>query len=339
MSPLGEHRRRPTPDSTSIERDASDWLALDDRGMTAEEERKFERWLAADPRHGEFFAEMGGTWALLGRVRERREAFSTRSADRTPSRGLFRAGLVAAAFLAAASALWWFTILRSHGSAGNGATEVVGPRTIDLPDGSVVRVNAGSAIEVKFTAANRNVRLVRGEARFAVAKDARRAFLGGCGRHPGAGCRDRLRRPAFGGQGRCTRDRRKGAGNRRPHRNARSRREWKATGCACRKPGPTPDRLCRREGFCFAFINGPGQSQPETAVRDRPQPRPRVAATAPGIPRLAPLGNGGQLQPLQSPSTCNCRSRPCRRTIWRQFGARRRGRFRSAVEDPLRGRH
>jgi len=120
---------------------------------------------------------MGGTWALLDRVRERREAFSARSAGRTPFRWLLPAGLAAAAFLAAVSALWWFTARRAPVFANSGSSEVVGPATIDLPDGSVVQVNAGSAIEVRFTAANRNVRLVRGEARFAVAKDKKRAFL------------------------------------------------------------------------------------------------------------------------------------------------------------------
>ena len=46
-----------------------------------------------------------------------------------------------------------------------------------LEDGSVVRLNRGPAVVVEFSATERRVRLERGEAAFAVAKDAARSFV------------------------------------------------------------------------------------------------------------------------------------------------------------------
>jgi transmembrane sensor len=46
-----------------------------------------------------------------------------------------------------------------------------------LDDGTVVELNGGAQIDVQFTAAERRVRLVRGEAHFQVAKNPLRPFL------------------------------------------------------------------------------------------------------------------------------------------------------------------
>ncbi|MBV7258669.1 FecR family protein [Erythrobacter crassostreae] len=46
-----------------------------------------------------------------------------------------------------------------------------------LPDGSVIELNTGSEVQVEYSAARRNLTLVRGEAVFTVAKDADRPFV------------------------------------------------------------------------------------------------------------------------------------------------------------------
>lgn len=46
-----------------------------------------------------------------------------------------------------------------------------------LPDGSMIELNTGSEVEVNYTAARRDLTLVRGEAVFTVAKDAERPFI------------------------------------------------------------------------------------------------------------------------------------------------------------------
>jgi transmembrane sensor len=54
----------------------------------------------------------------------------------------------------------------------------VGQReSIDLPDGSVIRVNTDSVVEIRFDSTARRVQLVHGEAHFKVAKDRSRPFV------------------------------------------------------------------------------------------------------------------------------------------------------------------
>jgi transmembrane sensor len=56
-------------------------------------------------------------------------------------------------------------------------TEVGHLDQLALPDGSIVRINTDSRVEVAYSAGERRVRLVRGEAYFTVAKDATRPFV------------------------------------------------------------------------------------------------------------------------------------------------------------------
>ena len=53
----------------------------------------------------------------------------------------------------------------------------VGYESRALDDGTVVELNGGAEIEVQFTAAERRLRLVRGEAHFQVAKNPLRPFV------------------------------------------------------------------------------------------------------------------------------------------------------------------
>jgi len=61
--------------------------------------------------------------------------------------------------------------------AGEFVTQIGEQKTIELVDGSSVILNTGSLIEVAFSKDERGIRLVRGEAYFAVSKDKRRPFV------------------------------------------------------------------------------------------------------------------------------------------------------------------
>ena len=65
-------------------------------------------------------------------------------------------------------------------------TIALAPDRRTLPDGSVIELNAGAEIAVNFTPAQRGVRLLRGEALFAVAHNPGSPFRhhGGRGRSP-----------------------------------------------------------------------------------------------------------------------------------------------------------
>jgi transmembrane sensor len=88
----------------------------------------------------------------------------------------------AGALAAAAAAVFGFVALDSlRPSAAplvrSATTPIGGFEKIDLPDGSVVSLNTSSAVEVAFTATERRVHLLRGEASFTVAKDRARPFV------------------------------------------------------------------------------------------------------------------------------------------------------------------
>lgn len=86
--------------------------------------------------------------------------------------------LAMAAGLAVIAGMFWLSGDRqTEVAASRYQTPVGGQRLVTLPDGSEVRLNTDSAIEVRFAAGERRVRLERGEAFFAVANDPARPFV------------------------------------------------------------------------------------------------------------------------------------------------------------------
>lgn len=158
-----------------IELAAAEWLVRHDQGLSAEQEREFDRWLRADERHACLYARLDKTWGLLDRV----------PADRLPVPPLRRnwkpawtlGSLAAAAALVLAFTTLDFSRRSAAPLAQSAITPVGGFEKIDLPDGSIVRLNTASAVEVTYSATERRVHLVRGEANFVVAKDKSRPFV------------------------------------------------------------------------------------------------------------------------------------------------------------------
>lgn len=171
---------RPPP-SEAIEAAAAAWLSLRDRGMTRDETASFLRWLQQDPRHAELFAELDRTWRSLDRLAAvpATPAGAPPDADLLAPRPRPRRLSPAWAAFAAAAAIALFlgvaSVLRAPRHTVE--TEVGAFRKIDLPDGSVAQLNTDSALDVAFSAAERRVRVVRGEVFFTVAKDPARPFL------------------------------------------------------------------------------------------------------------------------------------------------------------------
>ena len=166
----------------AIEEAAANWLVARDRGFSRERERELERWLEADARHAAAFNALAETWALMGESR-----VVPVECDRSALRGARSRQTWIATTLAAAAAVlvgvgWWrlghvsetdtaapFTLASS--------TEVGVLRTVPLPDGSIIQLNTDSAVDVQYSAAERRVKLARGEAHFTVAKHRDRPFI------------------------------------------------------------------------------------------------------------------------------------------------------------------
>jgi transmembrane sensor len=172
--------------TAAIDGTAADWLARRERGLTAREQVEFSRWLAADAMHRAAFAELDLTWRALDGMKAIRLPGGRRLDDDLPPVGGYRWGknlFLVSASLAAAAALAVIFFLPSPAVplpdvlAQGARTEVGGFKIMSLPDGSVVRLNTDSAVEIRYTGTERRVYLLNGEASFDVARDAARPFV------------------------------------------------------------------------------------------------------------------------------------------------------------------
>lgn len=167
---------RPTPDAGAMGEAAARWTVRRDRGLSAAEAIEFELWLAADPRHAEAMQRSAGAWSRLDRVPDataQRHLAAAAGARRRRRYGVAAAWFAAAAAVAVAAIGGWQRWVKSAAPTSLVAT---GPRAVTLADGTLVRMNEGSEIVERFTAAERNVVLTRGEAHFTVTKNPARPF-------------------------------------------------------------------------------------------------------------------------------------------------------------------
>lgn len=162
----------------AVRDEAAHWVVRRDRGLSAAESADFDRWRAADPRHSRALAEAAADWAALDRFPPA-AAFPAR-APRRRWPWAAAGGLAAAATLAV---LLFRPIPeaapRDSSSHGTIRTLVAdhSVRAATLADGSQILLNAGGVLLEGYTPAERTVRLLRGEAHFAVVKDATRPFV------------------------------------------------------------------------------------------------------------------------------------------------------------------
>lgn len=167
----------------AIEATAANWLAERDEGLSAEQQTQLTQWLEADPRHREALARLEATWGALQQLRYFRPE-SARHPDcdlmRVPAQPLrgkytFPAWSAAAALLVAT--LWFYTARQGPVDPQQVfATAADGYESVMLMDGSQLELNASTEVQVQYTATERRVRLIKGEAHFTVAKNKARPF-------------------------------------------------------------------------------------------------------------------------------------------------------------------
>lgn len=136
----------------------------DDAGL----QQAFADWKAADSRHAAAFVEADRFWHLLGSVpgeQRSRRTISWRVA------GLSAAVALAVVMLGSGPAQHTWQNWRSDLVTAVGET-----RTVGLPDGSKITLNSDTALAFDAGPGGRAMRLVRGEAFFAVAHDAAHPF-------------------------------------------------------------------------------------------------------------------------------------------------------------------
>ncbi len=170
-----------------IDEAALDWLIKEDQGLTPEEQDAFFDWMAADPRHSEWYCLRKQNWKQFDSLVEWRPEHSEEPnpdllAVHWHESKWFRGTLAAsiAACLLIALSLW-LSIGRSS-DIQNGYLPDVGSmaHTYEihrLSDGSVIELNKGAQIFIDFDANERRLQLLSGEAFFNVAKNPGRPFI------------------------------------------------------------------------------------------------------------------------------------------------------------------
>lgn len=176
---------------------AAEWDArLRSHRCTDVDRCKFKLWCEKDRRHREAFNRLQESFATLRQaadhpqVRALREMATLREREVSARRRMWSFALVANVAAVLIAIVYWtgprVAMLDPVASAGSPTVPAVAQsfttrsderRTVTLPDGSLVTLNAATVIETDLLPRERRVRLVSGQALFRVAKDSTRPFV------------------------------------------------------------------------------------------------------------------------------------------------------------------
>lgn len=149
---------------------------------------EFQDWQSIDPANAAAYAEVESVADWIGGIKDSPELLALRNEAlgrcEAPRRGLaarfwdYRPAVAASlAAIMAVGGIGWLAADKETVSTQSYVTRL-GERTdLQLADGSIVRLNARSSVQVTYTPTERSLKLVQGQALFKVAKDAARPFV------------------------------------------------------------------------------------------------------------------------------------------------------------------
>lgn len=176
-------------DADVIVSEAASWVALIDSGKITDADRiALSEWVARSPRHLFELKELGGMWCEIDDVIS--TCLEQDELTRASLGGVIAAGtainpvgvyrsVAACVGMVAVLISAVFVLANSNDRYAYGIALSVGEgenQRFDLKDGSNIHLNTNSLVEIDFDKGARDVRLVRGEAHFVVAKDPDRPF-------------------------------------------------------------------------------------------------------------------------------------------------------------------
>jgi transmembrane sensor len=184
------------PNQRQAREDASLWIARLDRGLTAEERRALDAWLAADTNHAAALVDLAALWDRADVLGELAELFPLEQQALAKPRAMRFALVACAAAVVAVAVVVGFnffpvarqspapalvaappTAVERQAVAQQVYDTAVGEQsTVRLSDGSIVTLNTDSSIEVRYDDTQRLVLLRRGEVYFEVAHDTLHPF-------------------------------------------------------------------------------------------------------------------------------------------------------------------
>lgn len=182
-------RHEPGP----AERDALAWFVRSRGGLSEGEARELAAWQAQDPAHADAFARWQADWQQLDalpaqgvaqlRTRLARDLARERATASGPARGWLAGAWTGSAAMAASVAvvaagglLAWHHWQQQPLFEKHIATRTGEQVDVQLPDGSSLRLDTATAIDVALFRQRREVRLPEGQAVFRVQGDATRPF-------------------------------------------------------------------------------------------------------------------------------------------------------------------
>jgi transmembrane sensor len=182
-----------TDDADRLQQEAMDWFVRRrDGGWNAQGEMRFQEWLAADARHAQRYAQCAAQWQQFDAMpkdlvaRMRRQLASdqaqerAQNAQRAPqfsaTRRRFWAWPAASTMALAAGgvgyAAWW-RLQAQPLDVQAFATERGQQRSVRLPDGSQLRLDTATQIEVRLYRQRRELHLLDGQVALEVQADGR----------------------------------------------------------------------------------------------------------------------------------------------------------------------
>jgi transmembrane sensor len=175
------------PDLALAREQAADWIVRRSRGLDAAEEAEFRRWCAS-PANARAVRQLSSLWKDLDVLQSLTSVFPDPPAP--PLKARDRRPMAVAATVVLALAVAGGLVLQRQLSsppaahavavvpeAADYATAVGEQRNVPLADGSMLAINTASLVQVvSLGRESRELRLVRGEAHFTVARDPQRPF-------------------------------------------------------------------------------------------------------------------------------------------------------------------
>ncbi len=166
-------------DKNRILEQAASWILKLESGdgLSYQDKTELREWLDQSPAHREHFERLARTWGGANILTELAVPLH-HAQHQSPLQLGLKSMAVAASLLLAVGFLGFFTIDRSPPAQQNGviATEVGNQKTINLKDGSILKLNTNSKVRIDYSDMYRDIYLISGEAYFDVVTDTDRAF-------------------------------------------------------------------------------------------------------------------------------------------------------------------
>jgi transmembrane sensor len=174
-------------DNKSVQEQANLWITRLDKGLSSVEKQQLIAWINKDKAHYSALRRMSSLWGDISTQHELNGLFGAKQEKKPASDYLMKGCLAASVF---AVALLTANLVNDIGQLGLGApssysqqltyqtfsTQFGQQKEITLTDGSTIKLNTNTSIEVAYSDLQRKITLIRGEAKFDVAKDNKRPF-------------------------------------------------------------------------------------------------------------------------------------------------------------------